>query len=103
MEPGLVAGSCVWPRCFVDRQSVMNVVPIVGCCVGRIDADRLDDIDQLQDTFDLRPAGQPQQTLTPRRDPGYGRIALSRYCCAQDIDAGQDGPKVVGRPTHESE
>jgi hypothetical protein len=35
----------------------MNVVPIVGCCVGRIDADCLDDIDQLQDTFDLRPTG----------------------------------------------
>jgi len=35
----------------------MNVVPIIGRCVGRIDAERLDGIDQLQDPFDLRPAG----------------------------------------------
>jgi len=28
----------------IDRQSVMNVVPIVGCCVGRIDVERLDRI-----------------------------------------------------------
>ncbi len=58
-----MAGACVWPRCFVDRQSIMNMVPIFGCCVGRIDAERLDTIDQLQNPFDLRPAGQPQQTL----------------------------------------
>src|SRR5882724_7371752 len=95
MEPSLVAGACVWPRCFVDRQSIMNMVPIFGCCVGRIDAERLDTIDQLQNPFDLRPAGQPQQTLTPRCDPGYSRIALPWYRRAQNIDARQDGPKVI--------
>jgi hypothetical protein len=32
----------------------MNVVPVVGCCVGRINnGERLDGIDQLQDSFDL--------------------------------------------------
>jgi hypothetical protein len=35
----------------------MNVVPIVGRCVGRIDLKRLDRIDQLQNPFDLRPTG----------------------------------------------
>jgi hypothetical protein len=32
------------------------MVPIVVCGVGWIDAESLDDIDQLQDPFDLRPA-----------------------------------------------
>jgi hypothetical protein len=31
----------------------MNVVPVVGCCVGRINVERLDGIDQLQNPFDL--------------------------------------------------
>jgi hypothetical protein len=60
MEPGLVAGSGVGTGCFVDRQSVVNVVPIIGCGIGRIDAERLDNIDQLKDAFDLGPAGQSQ-------------------------------------------
>jgi hypothetical protein len=31
----------------------MNVVPVVGCGVGRINIERLDGIDQLQNPFDL--------------------------------------------------
>jgi hypothetical protein len=31
----------------------MNVVPVVRCCVGRINVERLDSIDQLQNPFDL--------------------------------------------------
>jgi hypothetical protein len=58
MEPGLVTGPGVWPRYFVDRQPVMNMVPIVVCGVGGIDAESFDDIDHLQNTFDLGPAGQ---------------------------------------------
>jgi hypothetical protein len=52
-----VAGACVWPRCFVDRQSIVNMVPIFGCCVGWIDAKRLDTIDQLQNPFNLSSFG----------------------------------------------
>ena len=48
-----MTGSGVGSRCFVDRQSVVNVVPIVGCYVGGIDVERLDSIDQLQDPFDF--------------------------------------------------
>ena len=98
-----MAGSRVWPRYFVDRQSVVNVVPIIRRRVGCIDAESLNDIDHLQDTFDLRPTGQSQQALPTRRDPGHGRVRLSRCRRAQDIDAGQDGPEIVRRPTDESE
>src|SRR6516164_1378379 len=103
MEPRLVTGPGVWPGCFVDRQSVVDVVPIIWCGVGRIDAERLDSIDQLQHPFNLRPTRQSQQTFAARRDPGDGRIALARRRRAQNIDAGKDCSKVVGRPTHECE
>jgi hypothetical protein len=36
----------------------VNVVPIIKRSVGSIDAEGLNDIDHLQDTFDLGPAGQ---------------------------------------------
>ena len=59
-----MTGSRIWPRCFIDRQAVVNVVPIVRRSVGRIDAEGLDKIDQLQNTFDFGPAGQSQQAFT---------------------------------------
>ncbi len=98
-----MTGSGVWSRCFVDRQSVVNVVPMVGCNIGGIDAEHLDGIDQLQDPFDFRPAGQSQQALSAGLDPGYRRIALPRRGRAQDIDAREYRSKVVGCPADESE
>jgi len=31
----------------------MNVVPVIGCCVGRINVERFNGVDQLQNPFDL--------------------------------------------------
>lgn len=86
---------------FIDRQSVVNMMPMIRRCIGRIDAERLDGIDQLQHPLDLGPAGQPQQAFSARLDPGDGRIALTRRYRAQDIDPGQNGSEVVGGPADE--
>ena len=66
MQPGLMTPKRVTPRHFVDGQTIVDVVPIVGSCVGPVDAERLDGIDNLQYPFDLRPTGQPQQDLAAR-------------------------------------
>lgn len=42
----------------MNGQAVVNVMSMVGRDVGRIDAEDLDGIDQLQHAFDLWPAGQ---------------------------------------------
>ena len=83
-----MTGSGVWSRCFVDRQSVVNVVPMVGRSVGRIDTKRLNRFDRLQDPFDLGPAGQSKQALTAGLDPGHRRIVLTWRGRTQDVDAG---------------
>src|SRR5262245_30928323 len=101
MEPRLVTRSGVWPGRFIDRQSVVNVMPMVGRGVGWINAKRIDGIDQLQHPLDRGPAGQSQQAFTSRRDPGNGRITLTWRYGAQDIDPRQNGSKVIGRPTDE--
>jgi hypothetical protein len=54
MQPGLMARACVRPRRFIDGQAVMDVMPIVGRCVSRVDAERFDNVDPLQHAF-----GQP--------------------------------------------
>jgi hypothetical protein len=41
---------------FIDRQTVVDVVPVVWCDVGRIDAERLNGVDQLQHALDPGPA-----------------------------------------------
>ncbi len=80
-------GPRVWPRHFVDGQPVVRVMPVVGRGVGRIDAERLDGIDQLQHALDLWPAGQPQQDFAARPDIGDSRAALARRDRSQDVDA----------------
>ena len=46
---------------FHRREAVMSGMPIVGCGVRWIDAERFDDIDQLKHQFDL---GQPDRRRT---------------------------------------
>jgi hypothetical protein len=53
VKAGLMARACVRPRRFIDGQAVLDVMPIVGRCIDRIDAKRFDGIDDLQHTLDL--------------------------------------------------
>jgi len=46
----------IGPGPLADRQAVVNVAPMLGRSFGRIDAERLDDIDRLR-TFST--FGQP--------------------------------------------
>ena len=43
-------------RCFTDGQTVVDVSPVIRRNVYRIDAPRLDRVDELEYTLDLRPA-----------------------------------------------
>src|SRR5450631_1587675 len=103
MQPGLMARTRVCPRGFIDRQTVVDVVPIVVRGVSRIDAERLDGVDQLQHPFDLVPTGQPQQDVATRPHIGHGRAALAGHDSPQDIDPRDDCAEVVRGPAHEPE
>ena len=63
------------------------MMPIVGRCIDRIDAKRFDGIDDLQQTLDLRPTGQPQQNVATRQHIGHGRAG----------PAGRDSPQISTR------
>jgi hypothetical protein len=103
MQPGLVTPKRVNPRHFVDGQTIVDVVPIVRCGVGRVDAERLDGINNLQHAFDLRPTGQPQQDVAARPYIGHGCAALAGRDSPQNIDARDDCTEIVGGPAYERE
>ena len=64
-------------RVFVDREPVVNVLPMIRGDIRRIDAKSLNGVDRLQHPFDFLPADQPQQTLRPGLHIGHGRAPLS--------------------------
>ena len=98
-----MARTCVCPRGFIDRQPVVDVVPIVVRGVGRVDAERLDGVDQLQHPFDFGPTGQPQQNVATGPHVGHGSAALARHDGPQDIDPRDDCAEVTRGPAHERE
>ena len=93
----------VRPRPFANRQSVMDVPPVLGRGIGRIDAERFDDIDRVEDFLDFRPAGETQQALPAGTNKRHGRVALARTNGAQDVDPRNYRAVVVGCPTNEGE
>ena len=93
----------VGPQRFPDRQTTVDVAPIVRCRVRRIDAQRLDDIDHLQHMLDLRPAGSAQQDVSTWPHVGDGGAGFARAHGTQDVDAGGDRSVVVGSPTDKAE
>ena len=92
---------CIGSERFADRQTIVNVTPIVRCCVGRIDAQRVDDVDHLQHVLDLRPAGRPQQDVSARAHERNRCAGFAGPDGTQDVDARRNRAVIVGRPAYE--
>jgi len=61
MKPSFMSAAAVWSWLFANGQAVVNVSPMIGRGVRRIDAERLGAIDRMKHLLDLWPAGQAQQ------------------------------------------
>jgi hypothetical protein len=79
----------------------VDVVPVVGRSVGRVDTQRLNGVDDLQYTFDFWPTRQPQQNVATRPHVRHGRAALTWRYSPQDVDARDNGTEIVRGPAHE--
>ena len=82
-----MAGAIVWPWFFSGGETVVNVPPIIGGGVGRIDVDRFDSVDQLQDALDFGPAMDAQEDFAARADERHGCVRLAPRRGAQNVDA----------------
>src|SRR5450432_2969558 len=103
MQPGLMPALRVGSRLLADGQSVVDVPPMVGRGIGRIDAERLDGVDCLKHLLDFRPAGNAQQNLTAGAHIRHGRVSLAGPNRAKDVDTRHDGSEVIRRPADECE
>lgn len=90
-------------RLQADRQSVVNVAPVVRRGVRWIDAERFDLIDELKNPFDLGPAKEAQQTFAAGRDMRDGREGLTRSGRAQNVDPAFRCAKLIRLPADEGE
>jgi len=88
---------------LANGQAVVDVPPVIGGGVRRVDAERFDSIDGLEHFLDLRPAGHAQQALATGTHVLNGLAGLPRRDRAQDINLRQDGSVVVRRPADKSE
>src|SRR5450631_1923861 len=91
------------PRRFVDGQAVVDVLPIVGGGVGRVDAERLNGIDDLQHALDPWPTRDPQQDVAAGPDIGHRRAGVPRRDSLDDVDARDDSTEIAGGPAYEGE
>ena len=60
----------VRPRRLVDAKPVVNMVPMLWRRIGRVNPQRLNDLDGMKYLLDLRPARQvEQEMIRPPRQP----------------------------------
>src|SRR5579885_1908293 len=90
-------------RLLAGGQAVVDVTPVIRRYLGRVDADRLDRIDDLEDALDLRPALHLEEAVAAGAHEGQRLIALAGRDRAHDVDAREDSAVVVGGPAHEGE
>ena len=79
----------------------MNVAPVVRRGVRRVDAEGFDFIDDLENPFDLGPAGQAQQTVAAGCHIRNGRVGLARSGRTQNVDPAYRRAEVICLPSDE--
>src|ERR1700732_4500892 len=97
--PGLGGGAGP----LAHGQAVVDVLPVVWCGIGRIDAERLDGVDGLKHFLDFGPSGDAQQTFAAGTHMRHDDVALARRDRAQDVYARYGGSVIVPGPADESE
>ena len=101
MQPSLMSAVRIGSRQFAGVETIVDVPPVLGRGVRRIDSECLNTIDCLKNLLDLRPTTEVEQALSARMHKWHGRVAFVLLNGAQDIDTRHDSAVVVGRPTHE--
>ena len=75
--------AAVGARDLPNGNPVVEIAPMVRRHILGIDAKRLDGVDRFQNSFDFRPAGEPEQDFAARPDAGHRRNRLARLSTAE--------------------
>jgi hypothetical protein len=94
-----VALAQIRARFRASHEAVVDMPPVIGTGLNRVDARHFDGVDRLQHPFNLRPAGEAQQDLATRANEGDGGVGFTRSNGPQNVDARHHGAEIVRRPT----
>src|SRR4029453_5440669 len=101
MQPSLMSAVRIGSWQFAGEETIVDVSPVLGRGVCRIDSECLNTVDCLKNFLDLRPTTEVEQALSAGTHKRHGRVAFAWLNGAQDIATRQDGAIVVGCPAHE--
>ena len=88
---------------FTDGHTVVDVPPMIGRNVYRLDAARLDGVDVVEHALDLRPAIGAQQDVTAWAHERHRLAVLAGMDAAHDVEAREHGAVVIRRPANKGE
>ncbi len=97
MQPSLMSAVRIGSWQFTGEETIVDVPPVLGRGVRRIDSECLNPVDCLKDLLDFRPTTEVEQALSARMHKWHGRVAFVLLNGAQDIDTRHDSAVVVGR------
>ena len=81
-----MAREAVTARRFARGKPVMDVSPVIGSNIARVDAQRLDRIDQAEHLRDLRPAMNAEKHVAAGIDLRHRRAGFARFDGADDVE-----------------
>ena len=84
---------------FADGHSVVDVAPMVRRDLDRLDAARLNGVDELEHALHLRPAVDAQEDVRSGRDGRHRLARRSRLNSAQDVEAREHCPVLIRGPS----
>ena len=91
--------AAIGTRLVSGAEAIVDMPPVIGRRVGRIDAEGFDGVDRREDTLDLRPTADAQQDVAAGTHEGQRLIGFARRDRSNDVDARDDGAEVVRRPS----
>ena len=98
-----MARSCVRVRSEAGRDTAVDVPPVLGRGVGRVDAEGFHRVDRFEREGDFWPARDAEKAVASRRHERHGREGLASADGAQDVEPGLDRAVVAGAPAYERE
>jgi hypothetical protein len=94
-RPGAMAVRGVGARRSTGCEPVVELPPMIGTRIGRIDAELLDGVDSLEHVLDLGSAGKSEKNLPTRPHIRNGREDFTGHDSAQDVDPRDHRAEVV--------
>lgn len=90
-------------RAFVRGKPVMDVPPMIGRDVARVDARRLDSVDQPEDLRDFGPAMNAEQHIAARIDLWNCGAGLARSNSMNDVERRTHRAIFIRHPADQTE